>query len=125
MRLLKTIGSVEFTGQERAALNNLTMPVRGFMDRGCSAFRGSTEFGSHGRVHAVRSRVVHREVVEGAVDPLPAPEEIAVHSGPAAGRSEPPRGRLAMKSSTSCSTHRTARLPMRIGFGKRDSAISA
>ena len=30
-----------------------------------------------------------------------------------------------MKSSTSCSTHRTARLPMRIGFGKRDSAISA
>ena len=32
------------------------------------------------------------------------------------------RGRLAMKSSTSCSTHRTAPLPMRIGFGKRDSA---
>ena len=27
MRLLKTIGSVAFTGQERAALNKLTMPV--------------------------------------------------------------------------------------------------
>ena len=26
MRLLKTIGSVDFTGQERAALNKLTMP---------------------------------------------------------------------------------------------------
>ena len=26
MRLLKTIGSVEFTGQERTALNKLTMP---------------------------------------------------------------------------------------------------
>ena len=27
MRLLKTIGSVNFTGQERAALNKLTMPL--------------------------------------------------------------------------------------------------
>ena len=27
VRLLKTIGSVEFTGQERAALNKLTMPL--------------------------------------------------------------------------------------------------
>ena len=27
MRLLKTIGSVDFTGQERAALNKLTMPL--------------------------------------------------------------------------------------------------
>ena len=26
VRLLKTIGSVDFTGQERAALNKLTMP---------------------------------------------------------------------------------------------------
>ena len=26
MRLLKTIGRVDFTGQERAALNKLTMP---------------------------------------------------------------------------------------------------
>ena len=43
----------------------------------------------------------------------------------ATGRAEPARGRLAMKSSTSCSTQRTARLPMRIGFGKRDSAIRA
>ena len=40
--------------------------------------------------------------------------------GYAAGRSEPARGRLAMKSSTSCSTHRTARLPTRIGFGNRE-----
>ena len=29
MRLLKTIGKVDFTGQERAALNKLTMPHRG------------------------------------------------------------------------------------------------
>ena len=28
VRLLKTIGSVDFTGQERAALNKLTMPQR-------------------------------------------------------------------------------------------------
>ena len=28
VRLLKTIGSVEFTGQERAALNKLTMPAQ-------------------------------------------------------------------------------------------------
>ena len=28
MRLLKTIGSVDFTGQERAALNKLTVPLR-------------------------------------------------------------------------------------------------
>ena len=28
VRLLKTIGSVDFTGQERAALNKLTMPVQ-------------------------------------------------------------------------------------------------
>ena len=27
VRLLKTIGSVDFTGQERAALNKLTMPL--------------------------------------------------------------------------------------------------
>ena len=27
MRLLKTIGRVDFTGQERAALNTLTMPL--------------------------------------------------------------------------------------------------
>ena len=27
VRLLKTIGSVDFTGQERAALNKLTMPI--------------------------------------------------------------------------------------------------
>ena len=30
-----------------------------------------------------------------------------------------------MKSSTSCSTQRTARLPTRIGFGNRDSAVYA
>lgn len=30
-----------------------------------------------------------------------------------------------MQSSTSCSTQRTARVPMRIGLGNRDSAISA
>ena len=48
-----------------------------------------------------------------------------MHPGYAAVRSEPPRGRLAMKSNTSCSTRRTARLPMRMGFGNRDSAISA
>ena len=29
MRLLKTIGSVDFTGQGRAALNKLTMPREG------------------------------------------------------------------------------------------------
>ena len=85
---------------------------------------GPGSLGSRGQVHAVRPRVMHWKV-EGAVHPRRAPEEIAVHPGYAAGRSEPPRGRLAMKSSTSCSTHRTARLPMRIGFGKRDSAISA
>ena len=28
MRLLKTIGGIDFTGQERAALNKLTMPSR-------------------------------------------------------------------------------------------------
>ena len=28
VRLLKTIGSVDFTGQERAALNKLTTPTR-------------------------------------------------------------------------------------------------
>ena len=80
--------------------------------------------GYRGQVHAFQSRVVHRKGL-GREHPRRAPEEIAVHPGYAAGRSEPPRGRLAMKSSTSCSTHRTARLPMRIGFGKRDSAISA
>ena len=41
------------------------------------------------------------------------------------GRSEPARGRVAMKSSTACSTHRTARLPMRTGFGNLDSPLSA
>ena len=60
--------------------------------------------------------------VEGTV---PAGWQISDRPGYTAGRSEPPRGRLVMKSSTSCSTHRTARLPMRIGFGKRHSAISA
>ena len=35
MRLLKTIGSVDFTGQERAALNKLTMPLRRLV-RTCS-----------------------------------------------------------------------------------------
>ena len=28
VRLLRTIGGIDFTGQERAALNKLTMPVR-------------------------------------------------------------------------------------------------
>ena len=31
VRLLKTIGSVDFTGQERAALNKLTMPRSGLL----------------------------------------------------------------------------------------------
>ena len=52
-------------------------------------------------------------------------ERISDHPGYAAGRSEPARGRLAMKSSTSCSTQRTARLPIQMGFGNLDSAISA
>ena len=30
MRLLRTIGGIDFTGQERAALNKLTMPLRVF-----------------------------------------------------------------------------------------------
>ena len=52
-------------------------------------------------------------------------EVLADRPGYAAGRSEPARGRLAMKSSTSCSTQRTARVPTRVGFGNRDSAIRA
>ena len=67
----------------------------------------------------------HASAVMDAVYPLRPPEQVAVHPGYTAGRSVPPRGQLAMKSSTSCSTQRTARLPMRIGFGKRDSAIMA
>ena len=55
------------------------------------------------------------------VDAVYDTELIRDRPGNAAGRSEPPRGRLAIESSTSCSTHRTARLPMRSGFGKRDS----
>ena len=35
VRLLKTIGSVDFTGQERAALNKLTMPLEGMARGGC------------------------------------------------------------------------------------------
>ena len=41
MRLLKTIGSVDFTGQERAALNKLTMPQAGMTGR-YGALRGAT-----------------------------------------------------------------------------------
>ena len=48
MRLLTTIGSVDVTGQERAALNKLTMPVR--------ALRG---WGS-GRLKALRTTPVQR-----------------------------------------------------------------
>ena len=48
-----------------------------------------------------------------------------VLDGQAPARSEPPRGRLAMKSSTSRSTQRTARVPIRIGFGNLEAAISA
>ena len=69
-------------------------------------------------------RVVHREV-EGATDPIRdsgrSPQVPATPRGVRSRRG----GRLAMKSSTSCSTHRTALLPIRIGFGKRDSAIIA
>ena len=36
----------------------------------------------------------------------------------AAGQSEPARGRLAIKSSTTCSTHRSAPLPTRTGCGR-------
>ena len=55
VRLLKTIGSVEFTGQERAALNKLTMPpgpltlremvedVAGLVDLAALHQRGTTE----------------------------------------------------------------------------------
>ena len=41
-----------------------------------------------------------------------------------AGRSDPARGRLAMKSSTSCSTHRIVRVPMRIGDADRPRKLS-
>ena len=33
MRLLRTIGGIDFTGQERAAHNKLTMPLRLTNDR--------------------------------------------------------------------------------------------
>ena len=47
----------------------------------------------------------------------------ADHAGYATGRSGPARGRLAINSSTSCSTQRTTRLRARTGFGNWDSAI--
>ena len=81
---------------------------------------GSRSVGSRGQGHAVRPRVVHREI-EGAVDPLRAPEEIAVHPGYAApfGAAAGPAGIEHFRS-----THRTARRRCG-GFGKRDSVISA
>ena len=40
MRLLRTIGGLDVTGQERAALNKLTMPVKGFRRlKGCGDMR--------------------------------------------------------------------------------------
>ena len=41
VRLLKTIGSVDFTGQERAALNKLTMPRSGLSEGGSGPGRRS------------------------------------------------------------------------------------
>ena len=97
----------------------------GLMDRGCFTVVGKLTFPIPRRgVWKLRAPGVLRP--PGARVGDTAPGALAgLGSGYAAGRSVPPRGRLSMKSSTSCSTQRTARRPMRIGFGNVDSAIIA
>ena len=57
--------------------------------------------------------------------PVIAVVALCSHGGHSAGHSELAWDRLAMKSSTSCSAQRAARLPIRTGFENLDSAISA
>ena len=56
VRLLKTIGSVDFTGQERAALNKLTMPAHAHP----SPQHQLTAVGIHRRLRVVRLAVLRR-----------------------------------------------------------------
>ena len=66
VRLLKTIGSVDFTGQERAALNKLTMPSQ-------RTTSSSSPGVSHECRFHVRSVIAHPAQRSARVQPRPPP----------------------------------------------------